>query len=134
MSWRAPVSRRALFRAAIGAGLALALHGVAGGRVSQWLMAARLRELVPHGVGAIPIGAAYLLERPVEADPRRLVGELLGGLPRRAVPPHLVDRPALEGLLRDGIHADFQAGRTVALHGWVVSVTEARLAALIVVA
>lgn len=134
MNWQAPVSRRALFRVALGGGLTLALHGVTGGWLRRWLIAARLRQLLPHDLGAIAIGAAYLLQRPMEADPGRLVGEVLTSLPHRTVAPDLMDRPALEGLVRDGIRADFQTGRTVVLHGWIVSVTEARLAALVIVA
>ena len=73
------------------------------------------------------IGEAYLATAPEERRRRRLVRALLedqGRLMDQA------DAEALTRFLEARIRADFEAGRTVLVDGWVLSVTEARQAAL----
>ena len=73
------------------------------------------------------IGEAYLAAVPEERRQRRLVRALLedeGALADQ------VDSEALTRFLRTRIRSDFEAGRTVLVDGWVLSVTEARQAAL----
>ena len=69
--------------------------------------------------GVIAVGAAYLRTRPDEADPTVLMTALSGA-----------DPDVLAAARRD-VAADFASGRTVELDGWVLSQSEARVAALV---
>jgi hypothetical protein len=122
------LSRRSLLKS-LGLG-ALALSGGAFGHApsSDRMLAARLRALVPHGAAAAVLGAAYLEGTPSEAARQRLVAELVPARVRMGAAFYSDEQ--LGGLLDRRIRADFGAGRTVHLRGWVVSVTEGRLAAL----
>lgn len=77
--------------------------------------------LVPDDIpaGVIAIGAAYMAERPEEAD----------------LPALLTLLPSPDGdvaaAARAGVAADFEAGDTVVLDGWVLATSEARAAAVL---
>jgi hypothetical protein len=122
------LSRRALLKA--GAGAAVAAIGVAHPHApsESRLLADRLRGLVSHRAGAAVIGAAYL----DRADAERSADTLAAAI----VPARLRHRATrisdarLRALVTRALRDDFAAGRTLVLRGWVVSATEARLAAL----
>lgn len=90
--------------------------GLAGADPDQGTL---LRQLVPHRSSAARLGRLYLATAPQEADPSRLAALILEGSPSVS-PRSLASR----------FSADFAAGRTVRLDGWVMSRSEARLCAL----
>jgi hypothetical protein len=67
------------------------------------------------------VGRAYLAAAPDERDATRLAAEL--GL-------HGPGALALDRLRR-AVQADYEGGRTVSVSGWLLSLTEARAAALV---
>ncbi len=71
------------------------------------------------------LGMHYREVYPAECDADILCAAILG-----SDMPALADVPALHAYLKATIRADFAAGRTVLLKGWVLSVTEARQCAL----
>jgi hypothetical protein len=88
-----------------------------------------LRAIVPEalrGSGIRAVGEAYLRERPGD----RGAAVLARLLRRRAAWREPLDSPDVPGVLAAESRADFRAGRTVHVDGWVLSETEARAAAL----
>lgn len=76
------------------------------------------------------IGQMYLREAPAEHDPVQLASLILSSLQLSSDDPVRLPRRALSKRLRVGVRADFAAGRTVILDGWILSRTEARVCAL----
>jgi hypothetical protein len=71
------------------------------------------------------LGKRYLAEYPDDRDVDRWVAEMLGrtgGCCR--------DREELVLVTAERVRADFAAGQTVSIQGWILARTEARLAAL----
>jgi hypothetical protein len=68
----------------------------------------------------LEIGKAYLERHPDEKKPQRLADLLMDG-------GHTAD---LTGYFNEKIRKDFEKGDTTLTSGWVLSVTEARQAAL----
>lgn len=126
-----PLSRRALLRLAATAGVTLLLGGRGSQASQSHLLGQRLRALLPHDAAAVALGTAYLAQVPGEASAERLVAALTDG--PRGVPVARLEPRGLGAHLARRIRADFGAGRTVVVRGWIVSRTEARLAALAVV-
>ena len=91
---------------------------------AEGALPARLAGLFRHPDSARAVGAAYLRQNPDEADAERLAA-LLG--------PDLGESegPALASRLAARQRADFTTGRTVVVEGWVLSLTEARICALL---
>jgi hypothetical protein len=91
---------------------------------------ALLRTLT-HRDSAAVVGRVYLSGMPSEACPERLVRLLChaGCGWRRA----LVSAPAeqLRRWMREAVRKDFETGQIVTVDGWQLSVTEARLCALV---
>ena len=108
--------------AGIAAGGAVRLiDGDGGGR--------SLRAIVPEalrGDGIRAVGEAYLRERPREGGAPTLVRLLR----RRPAWRAALDPPDIPRVLAAESRADFRAGRTVSVGGWVLSETEGRAAAL----
>jgi hypothetical protein len=77
--------------------------------------------------GVRDVGAAYLEQEPAERDRALLVSRLCGPWSdaERAAPPSDV-----VAHIRRQHRSDFGAGRTVAVGGWILSHTEARIGAL----
>ena len=77
--------------------------------------------------GVRDVGAAYLEREPAERDHVVLVSRLCGqwSAAERAAPPGDV-----VAHIRRQHRSDFGAGRTVAVGGWILSHTEARIGAL----
>jgi hypothetical protein len=117
----APRFTRRWFLRVTGGGLAIGAVATAAPALAG--AAPRPRTLPPANDGVQRIGRAYLRLRPKEARVPLLEKKLekagVSGVPREQL-------SAAAGR----IAADFGEGRTVMLDGWVLSVTEARLAAL----
>ncbi|MGH8887216.1 MAG: hypothetical protein ACRDYX_18995 [Egibacteraceae bacterium] len=76
------------------------------------------------------VGQEYLRAAPAEAEGDALAGLVVGQLPAQHRALSAVTDRQLRDLLLLAVRQDFQEGRTVDLHGWLVSLTEARLCAL----
>lgn len=129
MTSRGGMSRRSLFRAAAAAALAAVGVAYRHAPTNDLLLATRLRSLVPHGAAAAVLGIAYLRRTDAEPTTDALVAALLPGQ-SRPIASRTSDQQ-LRAALGRRIRDDFATGRTLVLRGWVVSVTEARLAALV---
>jgi len=126
------VSRRTVL-----AGLAAGIVGTAFGLRLYWhggdaaREARRLAGMLRHPDSAARLGRLYLDEKPREADTALLV-TLIGAARGPALPP---DSPttdeALRADLEERIRNDFVYGNTAAVDGWLLSLTEARLCALV---
>ena len=81
---------------------------------------------------AAAVGRAYLTRVPAEALSVRLVEGIREGLARDGFDPVVpAGRPAeLRSRLGERVRRDFAEGRVVAVDGWVLAATEARLFAL----
>jgi hypothetical protein len=121
------IGRRTLMRSGLFAALAPTLALVAGPLAPRRAAAAgptaRLAGIFREPASARAIGRAYLRQAPEEADAARPLDLI-----------HPGDCAALSTTeLRRAVaarqRADFAAGRTVLLDGWVLSRTEARLCA-----
>lgn len=89
----------------------------------------RLARIFRASAGAREIGAAYLRSRPTEADRGALV-MLLANQPGDLARWRVTGTRALRQDLAIRCCDDFARGRIVAIRGWVLSQTEARLCAL----
>jgi hypothetical protein len=78
-------------------------------------------------VSAARIGRAYLRARPDDASLERLMQALAGGWPGGAAQVERLGTAQLRRRLQRRIRADFAAGRTVTVQGWVLAESEARL-------
>ncbi len=92
----------------------------------------QLVGLIHSKQAAARVGWEYLRQRPSEADRRKLTALLIRGMPRpNAFPLTAFIPESLKSWLNTQQREDFQRGRIVALQGWRLSVTEARLYALV---
>jgi hypothetical protein len=113
-------------------GLPLMLRSGLGRAASegQELDATTLRSLLADPRRARAIGRSYRTQYPAEDHPGVLTGLIrssLGVSENGAAPPN---RDALIALLDAQVRAEFGAGNTVRVDGWVLARTEARLCAL----
>jgi hypothetical protein len=90
------------------------------------LSAEVLQALLPHRESAALLGRHYLAATPHEADAQRLRALLAGSLEAVAAKPETLHRR-----VHEQIRDDFTAARVVAVDGWLLSLTEARLCALV---
>ena len=96
----------------------------------------RARLLAPHGRAALPgdwrraaqVGRAYLRLVPEEGDLERLVTLIAEQVPDFAT--RAPDAAELRRGVARSVQEDFANGRVTRVQGWVLSRTEARLAAL----
>jgi hypothetical protein len=79
---------------------------------------------------AAHLGRAWLVMMPAEADTAILLRHLEASVSTLAASARRGDLAAVESALSDRISADFAAGQSAELDGWVMSHTEARLCAL----
>ena len=126
------VSRRTVI-----AGLAAGIVGTAIGVRLYWpggdnaRAAGRLADMLRHPDSAARLGRLYLDEKPREADTALLV-RLIGAARGPALPPPSpTTDEALRADLEERTRNDFILGNTVAVDGWLLSLTEARLCALV---
>ena len=130
------LSRRAFLRWLLLLAVVPVMHRL---RMLRWFgpleqgdpLARKLTAVVRHTASASTVGAAYLRQRPEEANQRRLAELMLSADPtlRRRITTarggHV--RRRLEQCHR----ADLAHSRTAKIDGWIVSLTEARLCALV---
>ncbi|QQP88281.1 hypothetical protein IGS68_19830 [Skermanella sp. TT6] len=116
------MNRRELLATAAAAGLLYGSPGPAQAAAAAPPEAQRLLALLRSPAAARRIGRAYLETARDEADPAKLAALIVGGggMSDGDLLRHVAERQ----------RADFAAGRTVKLDGWVLSRTEARLYAL----
>jgi hypothetical protein len=111
-----------------GAALGLRLYWSGGSAARE---ARRLAGVLQHPDSAALLGRLYLDGNPREADAARLL-TLIGASPGPALPPvSAATNEALRARLEERIRNDFINGDTVAVDGWLLSITEARLCALV---
>ena len=125
------VSRRtvltALVAGIVGAAIGLRLYWPGGGARE----ARRLADMLRHPDSAARLGRLYLNEKPREADTTLLV-TLIGAARGPALPPASpTSEETLRADLEERIRNDFIYGNMVAVDGWLLSLTEARLCALV---
>lgn len=101
-----------------------------GAAPTQGDAAERLARIIPHAASARTIGRAWLAAHPDEREVALLEARLLGALALERRGLAALDNAALRAHAVVRIRADFAAGRTVTLGGWVLARTEARLCAV----
>jgi hypothetical protein len=112
----------------VGAAIGLRLYWSGGSAARD---AQRLAGLLTHADSAALLGRLYLAGHPREADATRLV-TLIGAAAGAALTPiSAATDEALRAGLEERIRTDFIAGDRVAVGGWLLSITEARLCALV---
>lgn len=126
MSGPSTIRRREVLRGmgATAGALALAQAGGCGDKGSRDRVDTQLVALIPDPRAARALGEEYRRLVPEEDDRARLVELIVGDHG-----PKLAG-PGAGASIRGLIQEDFGAGRVVHVHGWIVSRTEARLAAL----
>ena len=92
--------------------------------------ARRIAGIFTRPLSAARIGRAYLRAHPDQARLDRLLQELAAGWPGGAGHLERLSTAQLRRRLNRKIRADFAAGRTVTVEGWVLAESEARLFAL----
>lgn len=119
------LQRRQFMSVVIGAVAATLFPGASRGNIVSGATNAAALESVRR------VGEAYLSKRPAEADRGWLLTALRRNLRTSGLTP-----PPTQGVadMMEGfgalIRADFAAGHTIILDGWVLSETECRLCAL----
>ena len=131
MRFDALLTRRSFLRllATFGAWLVaqrLGLLNALGQAIGRESLASRLLQLFRSPASASAIGRAYLQSAPQDADERRLLRLICASGPHW----HTADTKRLRLLIVQQQAEDFQQGRVVQVHGWMLSETEARLCAL----
>ena len=94
-------------------------------------LALRLPEALKHSASAKVLGQRYLELTPREANVKTLAA-LIGRTPENTARLLHAGRNQLRTLLVAQQRLDFGSGRTVSMDGWILSETEARLCALVV--
>lgn len=126
---RSAISRRSFLLSGI-AGLVIVGGGAVRWRSRRALEQAEreLTTLLRERSAAVEIGQEYLRLFPEEGEAHALVSHILGVEPQPAW-----SAAALKAAVDRRVRADFAAGQTVRIRGWVVSRTEARVSALLAV-
>jgi hypothetical protein len=123
------LSRRTILFAAAGAfSLGAPSLGTAATPSAATLL--RLRALMRPRASARALGLAYLAQFPEEREPAALARFLLPELAPSEAAMARLDDHQLRNRVAARQRADFAEGRIVSLGGWLLSRTEARLAAL----
>jgi hypothetical protein len=86
-----------------------------------------LEQLLRHRESAVVIGWEYLRIAPAERDPRSLADLLSSACGKRVFDS---DTETLRRCVSRQTRRDFVEGRIVKIHGWMLSLTEARLCGL----
>jgi hypothetical protein len=91
----------------------------------------KLIALLRHKDSARLIGLEYLRSVPSEADAKVLVDSISSGFATGQKDLHTANPARLCNLLQRRIQQDFDEEHIIRLQGWLLSVTEARLCALV---
>jgi len=126
--------RRRAFLCALGAGAAAggvapALLAALAGCAREEPLSDALAAFFADPEHARVVGRAFLEAHPEEGDADSLARRIAGG-ERDDWRARVADPPALAASVRARHRLDFEHGRVVRVHGWVLSETEARLCAL----
>ena len=125
------MNRRRFLRRAVWLGGALSLWpAVAFGRPIEApaaRQARRIAGLFTRPLSAARVGRVYLRAHPAEARLDRLLQRLAADWPGGAAQIEGLSDAQLRRRLHRKIRADFAAGRTVKVQGWVLAESEARL-------
>jgi hypothetical protein len=97
---------------------------------SSGLLPWKLAHFFLHEDSAKVIGVEYLRVAPMEADVHFLADLICSFEEERRVAFAHADAGELRVLLQRQQRQDFERGRIVTVHGWILSRTEARLCAL----
>ena len=136
-SLTADFNRRRLIRGAMILGIATIdlmrpLRGWARASAPGHGIEAQLVGLIHSKQAATRVGSEYLRQRASEADRRKLTALLIRGMPRpNTFPLTGFNTESLKSWLNTQQREDFYRGCIVDLQGWRLSVTEARLYALV---
>jgi hypothetical protein len=116
----------------LGGGLALAPAVVLGRSAGDPVVrrARRLTGVLRRPASAARVGRAYLRAHPTEASATQLLDRLTTGWPERDAELERLSTAQLRRRLQAAVRADFAAGRTVAVRGWILAASEARLLGL----
>ena len=98
------------------------------------IAARRLLAALDRRTSAGEVGRAYLAGAPQDADRARLVDALTRGVGAQGCNPAHASRADLRAALARQVRQDFADRQVVRVDGWVLSVTEARLAGLVALA
>ncbi|MBI4341157.1 MAG: hypothetical protein HY598_02620 [Candidatus Omnitrophica bacterium] len=132
--WRSAVTRRRFLHVLLGAIGVAALRPFRAlaplmPRMPSEPLSERLGRLLPDPTSAAVVGHAYLDCVPAEADRHRLVELMSPRRQRRALAAAPTAR--LQEWFHQRRRRDFEMEHTVLVQGWMLSVTEARLCALV---
>lgn len=124
--------RRTFLLAAAGLGASLVWRSLGSWPLARNVppAAARLARLLGPGESARLVGREYLRAVPTEASPEVLVARVLERLPDGGRTLDAASDRRLRELVVRATTEDFRDLRTVALRGWILAETEARLYAL----
>jgi hypothetical protein len=84
-----------------------------------------------HPNNAKVVGLAYLQQLPEERDPNVLLDRIFEGVTDRRSVLTAAGTGRRRAILLEQTRDDFAMGRTVKIDGWILSLTEARLCALV---
>ena len=88
-------------------------------------------QMFSDPTAARTVGRAYLRQYPDEADTARLIAELVALQSGADVADAAARISHFRGRVSSRVARDFRGGNTVAVAGWVLSRTEARLCAVL---
>ncbi len=90
----------------------------------------KLVDLLKHRESAKRIGSAYIRITSGEANANKLASQILSDLAYHQQELDKVSPADLRERIRWRTRQDFEDGRVIKLHGWIVSVTEIRICVL----
>ncbi|HBY96447.1 MAG TPA: hypothetical protein DEP84_21305 [Chloroflexi bacterium] len=136
MSAEAGIRRRELLTIALWLGLATRLRpsvqwSAPAARPQLDSLSASVAGLLKYKESARIVGRTYLQNVPQEADAQTLVNLLSLGPVHNNSESRNATTNTLRELLQLRMRQDFEEGQIVKLQGWILSVTEARLCALV---
>ena len=104
------------------------LHGLRDLPIDEGLAVDLVRIFDGDQSSARAVGREYLRQTPTEASVAKLVSLICAD--DTEPPPSVRSRQAICDWVSPKSRDDFRSGRVVKVHGWILSVTEARLCAL----
>lgn len=125
------ISRRTVLAAAPIAALLPFLPAATASAAAPSSFAALVQSVLIHGDSAVKIGALFLKTRPEERDPARLSATLEAALTVPHVASEEIGRAMFRNAVRTAVRRDVRRGDIVDLDGAFLSLTEARLCALV---
>lgn len=125
------LSRRAVLAAAPLAALLPFLPAGTASAAAPSAFAALVQSVLVHGDSAAEIGALFLKIRPAERDTATLSAMLRAALTVPKVASADIGRAMFRDAVRSAARRDVRRGEVVALGGAALSLTEARLCALV---